>query len=379
MALGAIVPVFSLYLKSHLNFTGAQIGIIFSSSALGVFISPLFTAFIIDRFIKLNNLFRLLHLFGAVSLLFLYFQRSFFPVLFFFFLFMLFSKPLENMMNTITFRSLAGKRENFGFIRLWGTAGWMAAGWIYGLIVIFNRKFYDVDNAFNIMLLLAALYEIIIIIASRKLPEPDMELVENKMTPRSLMPSAAFQVIFKKEVIIISVTAFLFISSLRFFLLGNAPYLEHIGIPGEWIMPVMTLTQVFELITMLYYRKLILKIDARKLLLSGMILYIMVFLLFALSTNPLFILLGYIMAGPAFALFFNTVIISLDSYCDDSNRAGVHQLFSFFAFGLSTLLANLYAGELLGTVSFRSYWMIPSLIASIGAVAFALVKFRKIH
>ncbi len=87
---GAIFPIFALYMKNYLQFSGAQVGIILAMSSVTALVSPLLGAVVADKYLSAERLFGICHLIAAGLLLLLAVQKTFLPVLILYFFFALF-------------------------------------------------------------------------------------------------------------------------------------------------------------------------------------------------------------------------------------------------------------------------------------------------
>ena len=129
--LGATMPIITLYLKSDLHFSGAQVGIILAATSLSSFVSPLIGACIADRVMSAERLLSLSHCFGAALLYGLSLQTDFVPVVMYHLCYWLVIGPSAALTTAITFHHAPEAVKTFGGIRLWGTLGWIAAAWVF--------------------------------------------------------------------------------------------------------------------------------------------------------------------------------------------------------------------------------------------------------
>ena len=128
---GCTMPIYSLYMKDFLHFSGAQSGIVLAMSAIPAFFAPLISSFIADRLISAERLLICCNIAGAAAMTALYHQREFYPVLFFYLLYSLITGPAMALTTAISFHHAPEAVKKFGGIRLWGTIGWFMAAWVF--------------------------------------------------------------------------------------------------------------------------------------------------------------------------------------------------------------------------------------------------------
>lgn len=125
---GAWVPVFSLYLR-RLGFSPAETGWCCAASALGALFGPILWGQIADRWLAVQRCISLCAAAAGALLLLAAEQDSFWPLFAATGGFWLFMVPILSLGTSLCFRNLPHPEKEFGPIRLWGTVGWMAAGW----------------------------------------------------------------------------------------------------------------------------------------------------------------------------------------------------------------------------------------------------------
>jgi hypothetical protein len=113
---------------------------------------------------------------------------------------------------------------------------------------------------------------------------------------------------------------------------------------------------------------------------------------------------GILFHGPAFALFFTTAFIFIDTFTDTESRAGVQQLFSVLSIGIGNFAGSILAGFVYdlstaastaggagaaggaggsgaggaaeaaaGTVLYTNFWMVPLVISALVAAGIGIV------
>ncbi len=118
------------YMANSLSADGVQIGNAYSAMALATVISPFFVGIIADRFFAAQKLYAVLHLAGAC---FLYFMTSITNPAVFPWVVLLYAMlyaPTLALANTIAFNQMKDPGKEFSAVRIFGTLGWIATGWL---------------------------------------------------------------------------------------------------------------------------------------------------------------------------------------------------------------------------------------------------------
>lgn len=148
-------------------------------------------------------------------------------------------------------------------------------------------------------------------------------------------------------------------------------------------MPVMSLGQVSEVLTMLVLGLVLKKLGWRWTMLIGILGHAGRFAVYAFFVSePWMIITVQVLHGVCYAFFFATVYIFVDTYFPKDVRSSAQGLFNVMILGLGVLVANTLGPRLLQTVftangitDFRSMFLVPCLTA-LGAAVLLAVAFR---
>jgi predicted MFS family arabinose efflux permease len=162
--------------------------------------------------------------------------------------------------------------------------------------------------------------------------------------------------------------------------LGAARDAGGVGIPGNWIMPIMSVGQIAEILTMFVLGVTLKKLGWRATMIFGILGHAIRFAVYAfLPQYPWLIIAVQILHGVCYAFFFATVYIFVDAYFPKDARASAQGLFNVMILGVGCLLANSICPYLMqrvfthdGATDFRGLFLVPMFAGVVAALALAL-------
>jgi MFS family permease len=155
---------------------------------------------------------------------------------------------------------------------------------------------------------------------------------------------------------------------------------EAVGIPGNWIMPVMSIGQVAEILTMLILGTVLKKLGWRTTMMVGILAYVVRFGVYAWFPESTWLVVAInFVHGVCYAFFFASVYIFVDACFPEDARSSAQGLFNVMILGVGALVANSVGPWLVQTVftengitDFRSMFMIPIVISILSALLLAV-------
>ncbi|MCB0486095.1 MAG: MFS transporter, partial [Flavobacteriaceae bacterium] len=159
------------FLGNNLSATGAETAMAYSTQSWGAIIAPFIIGLIADRFFNAERILGFLHIVGAI-LMYLMSQTTDFNTFYPYVLgYMIAYMPTLALVNSVSFNQMTDPAKQFPFIRVFGTIGWIIAGWIISLAF----KWDSIENIQNGMLsntfLMVAIASAILGIFSFTLPK----------------------------------------------------------------------------------------------------------------------------------------------------------------------------------------------------------------
>jgi hypothetical protein len=154
-----------------------------------------------------------------------------------------------------------------------------------------------------------------------------------------------------------------------------------VGIPQQWIMPVMSIGQVAEILTMAVLGTILAKLGWKTTMILGILGHAARFAVFALVPQTQSrIILVQVLHGVCYAFFFATLYIFIDAAFPKDVRSSAQSLFNLLVLGLGDLAAKwlfipLQSG-LTGPdgIDYRRLFLVPTGL-SLAAAVLLLVAF----
>ena len=397
---GAWLPLIFGYLPSLGFSSGEQSWILNAfpiAAVVGMFFSNRFadTSFAAEKFLAFS------HLVGGLAMVGLAFTQSFWPFLILMYVHCLLYVPTISITNSIAFTHLKDAQREFGIVRMGGTIGWILAAWPFTFLFVD----WDAVNAAQpqgfVAWIGAALAHPLtgdaaraatkwtyLVAGGASLLLAAFSLALPHTPPRATERTAwldAFGLLRKPFVFVLWFVAFVdsFVHNCFFNWTGVFLGSDSVGIPSNWIMPVMSIGQVAEILTMLVLGAVLKKLGWRWTMVVGVLGHAARFAVFAyLPQHAWLVVAVNILHGVCYAFFFATVYIFVDAYLPQDIRSSAQGLFNLMILGGGALLANSICPWLINEVytvgkvtDFRGLFELP-LFTAIGAALVLLVAFR---
>src|SRR5437762_5206174 len=125
---GAWYVTLGTWLGQRLHFSGQEIGLAAGTTALGAMLSPFLVGLMADELFANQRLLAALHGIGGALLWFASTRTTFGAIYFILLIYSLCYMPTMALTNALAFRQMKDPKQDFGSIRVLGTAGWIVAG-----------------------------------------------------------------------------------------------------------------------------------------------------------------------------------------------------------------------------------------------------------
>jgi len=153
-----------------------------------------------------------------------------------------------------------------------------------------------------------------------------------------------------------------------------------VGIPGNWIMPVMSIGQIAEILTMVILGATLKTLGWKWTMVVGVLGHAIRFAVYAfLPEHKELIILVQVVHGICYAFFFATVYIFVDEVFPKDSRSSAQGLFNVMILGVGGLVANSVCPYLMQEiftkdkiVDFKTLFLVPCFASLVAATSLAL-------
>jgi MFS family permease len=136
---GAWLPLFFSFAYEHRHLEIADVGILFSVSAIGALAAPFISGQIADRYFNTEKFLGISHIVGAIMVWQLGNIASYGGLVLFGILYSMIYAPTLALTNSLAFHHLPDRDRDFGKVRVWGTIGWIVVGIGMGQWLLHNH------------------------------------------------------------------------------------------------------------------------------------------------------------------------------------------------------------------------------------------------
>ncbi len=382
-------------LGTHLNsigFSGSDISYAYLMNNIAAIVSPFFIGMIADRFFASQKIMGILHLLGGVILYLTADVTTVGMIIFGFLLYNLTYMPTLALVNAVSFNQMKSPDAEFPKVRAWGTLGWIAAGLVITFVL---SKFYPEVEKSTVPIKMAAFSSILLGLYSFTLPNTPPQNVGKKVSAGEILGVKAFRLLKERSFLIFVLCSLLISIPLAFYYSFTNLFLNQVGMQGAAAKQSMgQMSEVFFLILMPFF---FVRLGVKKMLLVGMLAWVVRYALFATGNNPTInmtgltadqlvsslgsvglLYIGILLHGVCFDFFFVTGQIYVDRKAPKEIRASAQGFIALITYGVGIGLGTILAGKIVDVFTvgdvkdWKMIWWIPCILAAAISLLFAL-------
>lgn len=411
---GAILTYMPIYFEKN-GLSKDLISRLYAVSALGLWVAPFVVGQVCDRWMSSEKYLAIAHFFGGVTLLcipvatemFRQTDAHFSALMVLMGAFAVFYFPTIPLASSMTFRHLPDPERQFGKIRIWGTVGWVMAGWFLSIwlgrseayrwlnenIPSMQPTFAGIRDTFRWLspptsadcfklaaLLAFALSSFCVFLP----PTPPAKAPKSPIAPLAILS------MFKDKTFSLLIgISFLLALFVPLYALAAPLLLNGLDYSEDWVPALMTLGQISEFPALLLMPLFLKRFGLKATFAIGMGAWLVRYSLFMFKDPAWLILTGISLHGICHVFLIIVIQLFVDRRCQADLRATAQNLFAFITMGIAMPLGLLMGGQLLemltdpktlGTahpvVNYQIFFSIPAVAILILLILFA--KFVKI-
>jgi len=393
------------FIPKALWFLFSQQSLILNAFPVAAIVGMVFSNQFADRNFAAERFLAVSHLIAGVAILSLVWVKSFWPFFWLMLIHCLLYVPTISIANSIAFANMKDPQKEFGLVRVGGTIGWILAAWPFTFILVDWGKVQATHTqglkdwlgtvlssgltgealkaGTRWTFIVAGIASLVLALFSLFLPHTPPKKVEQGadrfawLEALKLLKQPFVMVLW----LVTFVDAFVLYSYFNWtgIFLGTPQAAGGVGVPGNWIMPVMSIGQIAEILTMFILGATLKWLGWRWTMVIGILGHAARFAIYAFYPEATPVIVIQILHGICYAFFFATVYIFADEYFPKDVRTSAQGLFNMMILGLGSLAANTLCPYLMqsvftqnGATNFRSLFLVPLGVALLASVALAV-------
>jgi nucleoside transporter len=368
----------SKYLTDQLHATGDQVGNAYAAFSIAMIAAPFFVGMLADRYFAAQKVLAVLNLAGA-ALLFCLTNVHDPDVFFWIMLLYCFTfTPTISLTSSIAMQQMENPQKEFPAIRVFGTVAWIVVVNIIGFMAVGDQV-----TIFQISMLASALLGVFAFFLPNTPPTST-----GSVSFAQIVGKDAFVLFKDRSFAIFFISSILICIPLSFYYAWANPSLTDAyktafpnADPGGFkIENKMSLGQASEVIFMLLLPLAFQKFGVKKILLIGLLAWIIRFVFFAYGeadASAWMLYIAILLHGVCYDFFFVTGQIYTDLKAGDKIKSQAQGLISLATYGVGMFIGSIISGKVkdlfTSTITnWTNVWLAPAGIAVIVLILFLL-------
>ncbi|MVM28602.1 MFS transporter [Spirosoma sp. HMF4905] len=358
------------YLETELHATPIQQGAAFSTFSIAMLVAPFFVGMIADRYFAAQKVLGILNLLGAVILYFLIQINDADQFFWILLVYCLTFAPTLALSSSIAMQQMTSPEKEFPGIRVLGTVSWIVVNNIVG--------YYGFGDKVTIFQL--SMYSAIALgVFSFFLPSTPPKATTSTSFSQ-VLGLDAFKLFKDRSFAIFFLSSVLICIPLSFYYAMANSSLTDGGMQN--VENKMSLGQASEVIFMLLIPLAYTRLGVKKMLIVGLIAWIVRFICFGYGdggSGEWMLYLAIVLHGVCYDFFFVTGQIYTDNKAGEKIKSSAQGLISLATYGIGMGIGSYLSGVVKAmfkvgdTVNWTNFWLVPAGIAAVVLVVFVLL------
>jgi nucleoside transporter len=362
------------YMKSH--GMSDLIYIAYMVSPIGSIVSPFFMGLIADRLYAVQKVMGFMHILSGIFVFFAPSMSEVSPVLFLTFLLfhMLCYMPTVGLATATAFHLLKDKENDFPFVRVFGTLGWIIAG----VIVSYLLK----GDTTPLPMYVAGAGGVLMGIYCFTLPNVPPKGSGKKISVRDIIGIDALKQLNSRPFVIFVIGLLLISIPFASYFAYVPIFLKAAGIASPAFK--MTFGQMSEVIFLILMPWFFRRLGIKWVLILGLSAWTLRYALFAFGATDAvtgMLILGILLHGACYDFVYVAGQVYIDQKASPAIRAQAQGFFVLISYGVGQGLGTLAAGAIFNSImgsgeptleQWQTFWTIPLVFALVVTIMFAL-------
>lgn len=377
----AIWGAWAVFVAGHmrnLGFSDPQINLVYLTTAIGAMLSPMIAGWVADRLMPNQVFTGLVHLGGALALFVAWRQTEFWPFWTALLVVSVLYMPTIALTNAIAFHHMKDSK-NFGFVRVFGTFGWIAVNWAMGAYLRYHERVNPGASHIGDCLAAAAILSAVMGVYCFLLPNtPPAKDAKN---PYAFLE--ALQLTANRNFAVLLAISFVVAIELPFYYNLTFLFLTEkgagVGLADSSAGWAMSLGQMGEVVLMLALAPSLRYLGMRTTILLGILAWPVRYAIFAIGEPTWLVIAAQSLHGICYSFFFVGGMIAVERLAPKDIRASAQGLIVFATNGVGMLIGSLLAGQVADYFhqpgvghDWARIFMVPIAITIVAGLVFAL-------
>jgi nucleoside transporter len=289
--------------------------------------------------------------------------------------------PTLALVNAIALKQVANAEKQFGGLRMWGTIGWIIAGFIIKWL-----HWEKTPGSLDITFKVAAAVSVAFGLYSFFLPNTPPPKAGKNVSVSEVLGLDALKVLKDKNYLIFFIASVLICIPLAFYYGQTNLFLNESGMQGA--AGEMVWGQVAETVFLFLMPFFFMRFGVKQMLLIGMLAWVIRYAAFSygnMNSGVILLYLGIILHGICYDFFFVSGQIYTDNKAGERVRSAAQGLITLATYGVGMFIGFWYAGKYVGehaikdaagkvvNHNWQTIWLFPCLFAAGVALMFLLL------
>ncbi len=346
----------NLYYK-QLGFSSVNITKIIIISTIFSVASSLFLGYRFDRTDKKHFILYIILVGSGLSFISIAFFKSYYMILIFNIIFIMFYCSLQPLFTTITLENIKNNCLNFGKVRLMGTIGYCFASITIPLI--------NYDKALFIVMFVILILMIILFTIILKTDEINKDIKEKR--DFSLKELFGDKIILKLIIFVCIINITLGV----YFNFFGIYFTEELGYSKKMYGVICAIATLSEIPFLIFSNKIFNRFNIKIILISSAIITSIRWVLCGLFTGQVSLLLIQLLHGMGFIVLMTSINVYITNNCEKKYVATLQSLFFISTLVFSKVVGSVVGGILPNIISFKSVFFINVFICLIAIIYIA--------